>query len=518
MANISYRYVILFLVTIAFTFMFSLRSAFIMTLTHTTHLQKETTNTLCSNSNVTENVGVEEIGVRDNTESSFYHGCTAYNSSRDYVSDFGWTISVMFYSVYYLGMGIGYIAAGSILSKIAAHHVLLGGWYTSALLHLLLPYVFTKSGEAVMLMRLITGFCESVVQPAFVALAKSWVYKGEESTYLSIGLMGSFCSPALASVFVGACLCYVSWNSGLYIIGSILLVWTLLWHLFSYDSPFDCPHIADTDLKRYRLEQKLDSHDKGNKAKGRNVPWRQILTSKPVWAIWIANANKNCNLAAVSSLIPLFFKDVYGIRAADSGLLMIAPFVINTVFVLGSSLISDRIIKSGTLSTTTVRKIMQCTGAAGEAVCMISTLYVPDWRLSVLCLTLAQAMAGLCFPGFASNITDLTPHFSGAVAGVSFAGTFMAFVITGIASLIPENNEASGGVDKWTVVFWINAGIAALSSVFYLIFASGEVQPWGLEEVADEEKEPLKPMNPSLNFDQREVRKEDLLEKLRRQN
>ncbi|GFO43869.1 vesicular glutamate transporter 2 [Plakobranchus ocellatus] len=349
-----------------------------------------------------------------------------------------------------------------------------------------------------MLMRLITGFCESVVQPAFVALAKSWVYKGEESTYLSIGLMGSFCSPALASVFVGACLCYVSWNSGLYIIGSLLLVWTLLWHILSYDSPFDCPHIADTDLKRYRLEQKLDSHDKGNKAKGRNVPWRQILTSKPVWAIWIAIANKNCNLAAVSSLIPLFFKEVYGIRAADSGLLMIAPFVINTVFVLGSSHISDRIIKSGTLSTTSVRKIMQCTGAAGEAVCMISTLYVPDWRLSVLCLTLAQAMAGLCFPGFASNITDLSLYFSGAVAGVAYTGTFMVVITTGIASLIPENNDALSGTNKWTVVFWMNAVIAALSSIFYCIFASGKVQPWGQQEETDDEKKPLQPLEMRL--------------------
>ncbi|GFO21765.1 vesicular glutamate transporter [Plakobranchus ocellatus] len=431
-------------------------------------------------SNMTESVGVVEVENEDYTESSFYHRCTAYNTSRDYVSDFGWTMSVMFYSVYYLGMGIGYVAAGSVLSKIAAHHVLLGGWYASALLHLLLPFVFKRSGYAVMLMRLITGFSESILQPAFVALTKSWAFKGEESTFLSVGLIGVYLSPVLSSVIVGACLCYISWHASLYILGGVLFLWTVLWHFVSYDSPLDCPRLSDGDISRYRREQTLDIQSKGNKAKGRNVPWKQILTSKPVWAIWVASISKNVSLAAVAALAPLYFKDVYGFRAADSGLLLVAPFTANTLSALVSSYISDRVTRSGKVSMTAARKITQCAGSAGDAFFLILTIYLPDWRVSVLCLTLAKAMAGLCFLSCACNAMDLSPHFSGAVTGVSSTGMFMVFLIMGVTSLIPENSEASGGINRWTAVFWINAGIAIFSSIFYLLFASGEVQPWGL--------------------------------------
>ncbi|GFS04996.1 vesicular glutamate transporter [Elysia marginata] len=508
MTRPSYRHLILFLSCVGFMISFSLRSAFVMTVTHTSRLEEEPDQPFGEeqyfsregvskvypdsisewrslrenyNSSWPEILKLKHSATRKSAESMFYSGCTVYNSSRDYNSEYGWSESVQFYSVYYLGMGPGYVTAGYILSKLSSHHVIAVGFYTTAVLHLLLPVVFTLSGPGVMVMRLLNGFVESAIQPAIIAITKSWAFQGEESMFLATTLVGTYLSPALSNFFVGACLCYISWNASLYILAGLLLVWGILWHLGSYNSPLECPHLSNTDLQRYRTEQNTGA--KGNTSKGRKIPWRKILTSKPVWAIWVATANKNCNLAAVSSLVPLFFKEVYGIQAADSGLLLIAPFVSNSATLLLSSYISDRLIRSGKLSTTAARKMMQCTGALGEAVFLICVIYVPDWRLAAVCLTLAQAMTGLCFPGFGCNTMDLSKHYAGAISGVCMTGVLMVFAITGIASLLPDGSQ------KWITIFWINAGIAAFSCIFYLIFASGEVQPWGVEEGYEENGE-----------------------------
>ena len=386
------------------------------------------------------------------------------------------------------------MTAGYVLSKLGSHHVIMLGFYVTACLHLVLPVVFTHSGVGVMFIRLLNGVVESAMQPAIFVMAKSWAFQSEESSFLAVAFIGCYLSPALSNFFVGACLCYISWDASLYILGCILLVWALLWNLLGYDSPLDCPRVSSTDMDRYRREQKAGA--KGNSSKGHKIPWRKILISKPVWAIWIATANKNCNLAAVASLVPLFFKEVYGIRAADSGLLQIAPFLVNSASLVISSHVSDRLIRSGTLSTTAARKVMQCTGAAGEAIFLICVIYVPGWRLAVICLTLAQLMTGLCFAGFSCNPMDLSRHLTGAVSGVTNTGVLVVFLITGVASLISDN----GSVSKWTIIFWMNAVLAAVSSVFYLLFASGEVQPWGQAEMdaGNKETDALVPVHDNL--------------------
>ena len=49
--------------------------------------------------------------------------------------------------------------------------------------------------------------------------------------------------------------------------------------------------------------------------------------------------------------------------------------------------------------------------------------------------------------------------------------------------------------DEWQIVFYIAAAIYVFGAVFYLIFGSGELQPWAREErhiEVDVEMEPLK--------------------------
>ena len=49
--------------------------------------------------------------------------------------------------------------------------------------------------------------------------------------------------------------------------------------------------------------------------------------------------------------------------------------------------------------------------------------------------------------------------------------------------------------DEWQIVFYIAAAIYVFGAVFYLIFGSGELQPWAREEKhieVDVEMEPLK--------------------------
>ncbi|MEJ1286120.1 hypothetical protein NN561_017124 [Cricetulus griseus] len=179
--------------------------------------------------------------------------------------------------------------------------------------------------------------------------------------------------------------------------GSFGMVWYMFWLLVSYESPAKHPTITDEE-RRY-IEESI---------------------------------GESANL----------------LGAMEVGMLSAVPHLVMTIIVPIGGQIADFLRSKQILSTTTVRKIMNC-------------------------------------GGFNVNHLDIAPRYASILMGISNGvGTLSGMVCPIIVGAMTKNKSR----EEWQYVFLIAALVHYGGVIFYAIFASGEKQPWADPEETSEEK------------------------------
>lgn len=115
------------------------------------------------------------------------------------------------------------------------------------------------------------------------------------------------------------------WESVFYVTGAVGIIWSILWFVLVFDSPAQHPRI--TPEERMDIENKIAEMDNNGKTmKPDNVPWRQLLTSMPVWAIIITHGCSVFGYFTVVNQLPTYMKDVLKFDIKKNGLLSSLPY------------------------------------------------------------------------------------------------------------------------------------------------------------------------------------------------
>lgn len=88
------------------------------------------------------------------------------------------------------------------------------------------------------------------------------------------------------------------------------------------------------------------------------------------------------------------------------------------------------------------------------------------------------------------NALDLSPNYSGTLmAIVNGIGAFTGIITPYIVGVLAPHQTS----DEWRVVFWIVLGVFLVTNLVFVLWASGEVQPWNDPEwVREQERLRLK--------------------------
>ena len=78
-----------------------------------------------------------------------------------------------------------------------------------------------------------------------------------------------------------------SWEYVFHFCGVCGLMWYIMWYLFVFDSPSTHPRIHLKE-KEYILQALGSSVQLAGDKQKRRIPWRAILTSKPIWINTVA--------------------------------------------------------------------------------------------------------------------------------------------------------------------------------------------------------------------------------------
>jgi len=249
-------------------------------------------------------------------------------------------------------------------------------------------------------------------------------------------------------------------------------VWSVAWFLLCYNSPSTHPRISTVERKYWETmigTTDLVAHPP--------TPWREILTSVPVWALAAACFANSWGYFTLATCLPLYMHDVLGLDMTKNGASSAVPFVSPVLVMPVAGLFVDWLRSPGRLSTNLVRKIFCLTGFFLVGCFLIIAGYISCNRaLAVANMTVVLASASLSFTTIDVNQLDLAPLHAGKIMGLMITiGNLASIAAPHAVSVFTSHHSTRS---EWQNVFFLAAAVYAVGAVIFVIFGSGNRQPW----------------------------------------
>ncbi|KAI4872190.1 hypothetical protein NFI96_031018 [Prochilodus magdalenae] len=400
----------------------------------------------------------------------------------------------MIHGSFFWGYIVTQIPGGYISSRLAANRVFGAAILLTSTLNMFIPSAARVHYGCVIFVRILQGLVEGVTYPACHGIWSKWAPPLERSRLATTSFCGSYAGAVVAMPLAGVLVQYSGWSSVFYIYGEFInnvsvlqlfgIVWYMFWILVSYESPADHPTI--TDEERLYIEESIGE---GANLLGANekfkTPWRKFFTSMPVYAIIVANFCRSWTFYLLLISQPAYFEEVFGFEISKVGAVSALPHLVMTIIVPIGGQLADFLRSKNLMSTTNVRKIMNCGGFGMEATLLLVVGFSHSKGVAISFLVLAVGFSGFAISGFNVNHLDIAPRYASILMGISNGvGTLSGMVCPLIVGAMTKNKTR----EEWQNVFLIASLVHYGGVVFYGIFASGEKQPWADPEETSEEK------------------------------
>ncbi|XP_025837209.1 putative inorganic phosphate cotransporter isoform X2 [Agrilus planipennis] len=431
---------------------------------------------------VTLSIAITEMVVSSNKSSNYSDACPSYESSSGSTSSsvikdpsklYNWdeaTQGIILSSFYY-GYVVTHLPGGLLAEKFGGKYTLGIGMLSTAVLTVLTPLVI-KFGDwqGLVVLRVLMGLGEGTTFPALSVLLAKWVPTSERSKLGSLAYSGSVLGTVFSNSVSGVLISATEdWASVFYFFGGIGILWYIIWELICFSSPESHPYITDKE-KNY-LEKEL-----GATTTTQNTPWKQILTSVPVWALIAAQIGHDWGNYAMVTDLPKYMSDVLNFNVTQNGLWSSLPYVVMWIVSMVFGWFCDWHITKGYTGITFARKFYTAVGAIGPGIFMLAASYAGcDRMLAVIMFTVAMGFMGTFYCGMKVNTLDLSPNYAGTIMAIQNGlGAITGIIAPYLIGILTEDNT----VTQWRLVFWITFAVFAITTVIFVIFGSGDRQWW----------------------------------------
>ncbi|XP_046628021.1 putative inorganic phosphate cotransporter [Neodiprion virginianus] len=430
---------------------------------------------ICLNVAITEMVRTSEASNSTSSDETCPASeSTSSSSSGKGAYDWDEYTQGIILSSFFWGYIITQIPGGILADKFGGKYTLGIGILATAIFTMLTPSVVEAfDATGLIVLRILMGFGEGTTYPAVNVLIAQWAPPQERSkigTVVMAGMqVGSVVGTALSGVLIHNS--SMGWPVVFYVFGAFGVVWFLAWILLCSSYPDSHPFISDQE-KKY-LHDAMVEHT--HKETG-PTPWRQILTSAPMWALLIAKVGENFGFQTMVTDLPKYMSSVLKFSIQANGFLSALPLLAMWVSGIASSWFADWLIAKDRISRTNLRKVCATIASAGPAVFLIAASYAGCDRILVVTLfTVGMGLMGLMYPSTMVNALDLSPNYSGTLMAMTTTVVAVAGVLAPYAVGVLTPNQT---LQEWRIVFWITFAVYLVTVLAYAIWADGEVQYW----------------------------------------
>ncbi|XP_051738136.1 vesicular glutamate transporter 1 isoform X2 [Ctenopharyngodon idella] len=381
------------------------------------------------------NLGVAVVSMVNNH--------TIYREGKPYIvkAQFTWDPETvgMIHGSFFWGYIVTQIPGGFICQKFAANRVFGFAVVATSVLNMMIPTAARIHFSCVILVRILQGLVEGVSYPACHGIWAKWAPPLERSRLATTAFCGSYAGAVIAMPLAGVLVQYSGWSSVFYVYGSFGVCWYLFWILVSYESPAAHPTITPEERK-YIEDAIGETAGLMNPVTKFNTPWRRFFTSMPVYAIIVANFCRSWTFYLLLISQPAYFEEVFKFEISKVGIISALPHLVMTIVVPIGGQLADYLRSRNIMTTTNVRKLMNCGGFGLEATFLLVVGFSHTKGVAISFLVLAVGFSGFAISGFNVNHLDIAPRYASILMGISNGvGTLSGMVCPLIVGAMTKN-------------------------------------------------------------------------------
>lgn len=387
-------------------------------------------------------------------------------------------------SSYFWGYLVSQIPGGRLAEVFSGKWVMFGAVLINIICTFLTPLLAQLHFTGILVLRILQGVAGGVSFPCMHVLLSHWAPPQERSVISSISYAGTSLGTVLSMLATGLIADAIDWECAFYIPAGFCSIWLFIWIFFIYDSPKRQPFISAKE--REYIEESLHPGGVIARRKVRPVPWKSVLRSMPFWAICIGHICNNWGWYMVLIELPAYMKDILNLKLSDNALYSSLPFFTMWFFMIILSKIIDSIKMKGIISNTAARKICTLIGTVVPSLCMVALCFIGCRpALGIALTTIAVTGSAGYFVGLLLNHMDIAPNFAGTLMGITnSAATVSGILVPIFVGWVTQDNHTIGA---WQIIFGVTIGFYVLEICIFMIFASGEIQPWNDYDKEEEE-------------------------------
>ncbi|XP_065179605.1 sialin-like [Sycon ciliatum] len=388
----------------------------------------------------------------------------------------------------------------------------------NALLCLLTPVMATAGVPYLIMVRVMQGLVQAPFYPAMHRMWGRWAPQADVGALSSLSysgpyignilsyLLGGFLSESGFGASSGQTYCGANWPSIFYVFGAGALAWTVIWMFLAFETPDVHPRISHAERTYIIKNLAHDNADPEDRIEDKpysfldlfpivaclprryvqncRIPWRAIVTSKPVWALCFSLFTFDYGMYTLMTNVPKYLNEVENFDVASSGIFSALPFLCMWIFTLLAGAVNGLSIVQNNLSFNVQRKSLTLIGTIFPAGFLILAGYSTSRTSAVAYITASAGISGVQMIGAGINQIDLAPRYADVLMGFSNLFASMGGILAPyFAAVLTPNHTAA----EWRLVFFITSGMFVAGAVGFAIFGSAEHQWWAL---GDTQKRP----------------------------
>lgn len=400
------------------------------------------------------------------------------NKNKD-IPTYNWTDKSLVVSSFLWGYVIPQVAAGYLATMHGAKWFLAGSLIASSTLGLLVPIAAATFGsKGLMAIRMLQGLSQGVMFPSIHVFLSRWVPINERSRLGTLPYVGSPVGTVGSMLLTGLIASsWYGWPMAVYFFSSLGLCVGLVFAYFGCSEPSIHSTITEEE-KNYILNNLSGTESTVEKEEVAPVPWTEILTSLPFWALLLAQIGWSWSNWTLLLETPIYMNHVMKFDLKSNSVLSSLPYIAEAASAICYSIVADYLIKNKIFDIGRTRKLMNGIGLILPSIALVvlANCKSSDAYLAVAMLVLIGLTGSSTRSGYNINQIDLSPNYAGILMGIcngTSAGV-SAFGPVMIQLLVKDENDPK----QWRHIFYIAALISVLFFIFNAVFGSGSVQPW----------------------------------------
>jgi D-galactonate transporter len=323
-------------------------------------------------------------------------------------------------------------------------------------------------------LRVALGVGEAGAYPANAGIASKWFPDKERATVSGLFDSASKFGGAVAMPLIVSLLLVFHWRVTFAIVGSVGLLWCILWWWLFTDIPERNKRVSAAELAYIRGGQ-AQRHGVDTEMP---MKWYELLRHRNIWAMCLGFFTINYISYFFITWLPTYLVKEQGMGMLQMGMVASLPLICGLIAEIAAGWLSDKVAHSRRLSLTATRKLFLIGGLL-MALCIGLAPLTTSVSLTVLLLCIAKSGTTIAASQVWAMPGDVAPkNMTSTVAGlqnmVSNFGGVIGPVVTGFI-------VASTGSFKWALLFSAALGVLGILNYAFLL---KKIEPIAAEPTA----------------------------------